>query len=170
MSDSSAHRKLTTIEEGTELKGSLNSKCPVLVHGVVRGDVTVPSLTVTQSGQVIGQVTAGELRSSGVLEGTITADEMYVSGSVRDNSVITAKSLEVNPERSGDPAFVVFGTCVLNVGDEPALRGESAGDRRAAEPPVSRGETHEPAAAQSTGNAQGRESSEGQERVRPLTA
>lgn len=132
MSDSSAQNKLTTIEEGTELQGSLASKGGVLVNGTIRGDVSVPVLTVTENGQVIGKVQAGVLRSAGVVEGAMTADEMYVCGTVRDKTVIQAKTLEVNPERRTDPDFVVFGDCVLNVGEEPALRVGS-GERAAAE-------------------------------------
>ena len=42
--------KRTLVEEGTELKGSLKSSCPVLVRGRVEGDVSAPALTVSPSG------------------------------------------------------------------------------------------------------------------------
>ncbi len=39
--------KRTLVEEGTELKGSLTSTCPVLVRGKIEGNVTAPALTVS---------------------------------------------------------------------------------------------------------------------------
>jgi cytoskeletal protein CcmA (bactofilin family) len=35
-----ADRKTTFVEEGTELRGSLVSNCPIEVNGIISGDVT----------------------------------------------------------------------------------------------------------------------------------
>ena len=47
MTEAKQSEKRTLVEEGTELKGSLTSSCPVLVRGRIEGDVKAPSLTVS---------------------------------------------------------------------------------------------------------------------------
>jgi cytoskeletal protein CcmA (bactofilin family) len=121
MSDDTREDKVTTVEAETEFKGTLTSKHSVLVRGTIDGQLNAPQLTVTETGVVVGQINARELRSRGVLQGHLTGETMYISGTVRDNTVIRAHSLEVNPERLTDPLHVVFGNCVLEVGDDPAV-------------------------------------------------
>ena len=60
MSDSTNGRsgKRTLIDEGTELKGSVKSSCPVVVMGRVEGDVSGPSVEIAERGTVIGKVKA----------------------------------------------------------------------------------------------------------------
>ena len=48
--------KQTILEDGTEFDGSIKSKCPITVSGKLKGEVSAPSLTVTKSGSVHGQV------------------------------------------------------------------------------------------------------------------
>ena len=134
MSDDTSERKVTTVEAETEFKGTLTSTCSVLVRGTIDGQVNAPELTVTETGQVVGQVNARELRSSGVLQGHLTGETMYISGTVRDKTVIRARSLEVNPQRLTDPLHVVFGDCVLEVGDEPAVVVREPRERAALRP------------------------------------
>jgi cytoskeletal protein CcmA (bactofilin family) len=136
--DATRDRKVTTVEAESEFKGTLTSKCSVLVHGTVDGQINTPELTVTDTGLVVGHVTARELRSSGVLQGHLTAETMYISGTVRDNTVIRARSLEVNPARLTDPPQVVFGDCVLEVGDEPAVEAREPRDQAAERPASAR--------------------------------
>ena len=45
-----AETKRTLIEDGTELKGTLTSTCPIVVMGRVDGEMTGPSVEVTESG------------------------------------------------------------------------------------------------------------------------
>ena len=42
--------KRTLIEDGTELKGTLTSNCPIVVMGRVEGELTGPSVEVTETG------------------------------------------------------------------------------------------------------------------------
>ena len=90
-----ATEKRTLVEEGTTFKGSLSSTCPILVKGGIEGDVQAPSVTVAASGTVSGKVKAGELKSDGSLAGEFDVEKVQLSGSVKDNTVIRAKSLEV---------------------------------------------------------------------------
>ncbi|HXX68196.1 MAG TPA: polymer-forming cytoskeletal protein [Polyangiaceae bacterium] len=113
------HERKTTIEEGTHLKGSLVSKCAVEVKGRIEGDVTAPALFVAASGAVHGRVKVGEIRSQGELSGEFDANVVQLSGAVRDNTVIRAKSLEVKLAPPEGKTQVVFGECSLEVGVEP---------------------------------------------------
>jgi cytoskeletal protein CcmA (bactofilin family) len=123
----SATEKRTLVEEGTTFKGSLSSTCPIFVKGGVEGDIQAPSLTVATSGTVSGKVKAGELKSDGAIAGEFDVDKVQLSGSVKDNTVIKAKSLEVKLTVSNAKMQVVFGECELEVGDQPSR--EKAADK-----------------------------------------
>ena len=110
--------KRTFVEEGTELKGSLTSTCPVLVRGKIEGDVNAPALTVSPSGTVSGKAKVGELQAEGQLSGEFDADVVQLSGKVQDRTVIRAKTLSVQLS-SENKLQVVFGECELAVGDPP---------------------------------------------------
>ena len=122
MSDSknSSDRK-TLVEEGTQFKGSLSSNCPIEVKGRIEGDVTAPALSVALGGAVHGKVKVGEIRSQGELAGEFDADVVVLSGTIKDNTVIRAKSLEVKLTSATSKMQVIFGECELEVGgDQPA--------------------------------------------------
>jgi cytoskeletal protein CcmA (bactofilin family) len=113
--------KCTLVEEGTEFKGTLVSTCPVLVRGRVEGDVKAPSLTVSRSGAVHGRAGLGELHAEGELSGEFDADLVKLSGTVKDRTVIRAKSLEVKLAAETGKLEVVFGECELAVGNPPPV-------------------------------------------------
>ena len=114
------HGRKTLVEEGTQFKGSLSSSCPIEVKGRIEGDVTAPALTVSSSGAVHGRVKVGQMHSHGELAGEFDADEVQLSGSVRDKTVIRARSLEVKLSPLEGKMQVVFGECSLEVGADPA--------------------------------------------------
>lgn len=116
----SATEKRTLVEEGTTFKGSLTSTCPIHVKGGIEGDIQAPSLTVASTGAVSGKVKAGELKSDGELSGEFDVDKVQLSGTVKDNTVIRSKSLEVKLAVTGTKMQVVFGECELEVGDMPS--------------------------------------------------
>jgi cytoskeletal protein CcmA (bactofilin family) len=111
--------KRTLIEDGTELKGTLTSTCPIVVMGRVEGDLTGPSVEVTESGVVNGKAKVTELRSRGELAGEFDAERVELSGRVRDKTRIRAQSLEVSLKREDARIEMVFGDCELAVGDAP---------------------------------------------------
>jgi cytoskeletal protein CcmA (bactofilin family) len=112
--------KRTLVEEGTIFKGSLTSTCPIFVKGTISGDLEAPSLTVASTGSVSGKVKAGELRSEGELSGEFDVDKVVLSGTVKDNTVIRAKALEVKLAVTGSKMEVVFGEVQLEIGDAPS--------------------------------------------------
>ena len=115
MSDS----KRTLIEEGTELKGTLTSSCPIVVMGRVEGDLSGPSVEVTETGILSGKAKVTELHSRGELAGEFDADMVHLSGKVRDKTRIRAQTLEVRLKREDGRMEMVFGECEMAVGDAP---------------------------------------------------
>jgi cytoskeletal protein CcmA (bactofilin family) len=117
-SNGSGREKKTIIEEGTEFKGTLAASCPILARGRIEGEISGPALEVTDTGVVAGQVKVTELRSRGELAGNFEADEVMLSGRVRDETVIVAKALEVNAAR-GTAVAVELDDCELQIGELP---------------------------------------------------
>lgn len=110
----------TLIEEETTFKGSLDSKCPIVVNGTVEGDLSGPALLVNVGGTVEGNVKAAVIRSDGQLQGTFEAERFYLSGRVCDNTTIRAKTLEVKLAKA-EEAPIIFGECLIEIGDTPNL-------------------------------------------------
>jgi cytoskeletal protein CcmA (bactofilin family) len=112
--------KQTLVEEGTEFKGTLKSSCAVVVNGTIDGEVDAPEITITRSGAVLGAIKAKKVRSQGTLSGNVDAGDVFLAGSVRSNTVIKAKSLEVKLGSSDKGQLeVTFGECNLEVGEPP---------------------------------------------------
>jgi cytoskeletal protein CcmA (bactofilin family) len=118
--------KKTLVEEGTEFRGALTSNCPVVVSGRIDGELNAPALTVTGSGSVRGKARVGEILSEGEIAGEFDAERITLSGRVSDNTIIRAKSLEVNL-RSDKAMQVTFGDCMLEVGEEPRKGSQGGG-------------------------------------------
>jgi hypothetical protein len=118
----------TLVEEGTQFKGSLTSKCPIEVKGRVEGDLQAPSLTVSATGAVHGKVKVAELLSEGEIAGEFDADVARLSGVVKDNTIVRAKSLEVKLAPAGGRMQLTFGECALEVGDAPTKDAAIAKD------------------------------------------
>src|SRR5439155_9769901 len=112
--------KQTILEDGTEFDGSIKSKCPITVSGKLRGEVSAPSLTVTQSGSVHGQVKVSQLKSQGEISGEIDAESVELSGRVNDQTTIRATTLEVMLNQTAGKLQVTFGNCELQVGERAA--------------------------------------------------
>ena len=124
MEKETAQRRKTLVEEGTQFKGAIASDCPIEVRGRIDGEVTAPALAISTSGAVHGHVKVGEMRSEGELAGEFDADLVQLSGTIRDNTIIRAKSLEVKLTPPNGKMQVVFGECELQVGSEQAQKRE----------------------------------------------
>ena len=119
--------KHTVLEEGTEFEGSIRSQCPITVSGTLKGDVAAPSLTITLSGSVHGQVKVSNFKSEGEIAGEIDAESVDLSGHVSDQTTIRASSLHVKLGQNGSNSKlqVTFGNCDLHVGD-PIAKSSTA--------------------------------------------
>src|SRR5205814_4865169 len=132
--------KRTLVEEGTQFTGTLSSSCPIVVKGRIDGDISAPSLQVSSTGSVHGKVKVGAIESQGELSGEFDADVIQLSGTVKDKTVVRAKSLEVKLAPATGKMQVVFGECVLDVGDMPskeaALNASRESDRVPSNGPI----------------------------------
>jgi cytoskeletal protein CcmA (bactofilin family) len=120
--------KKTLVEEGTSFKGSAVSTCSIEVRGRIEGEVQAPSLAISPTGAVHGRVRVGTVTSQGEIAGEFDAESVELSGTVRDDTVIRTKSLRVQLSGGDGKLQVLFGTCELNVGDDPE---QTAGTRKA---------------------------------------
>jgi cytoskeletal protein CcmA (bactofilin family) len=119
-------RKQTIIEDGTQFDGSINSRCDVLIGGVVKGELLAPALTIGPSGSMHGMVKVEQLVSRGEISGEISADTVELSGRVGDHTVIQAHTLQVNLAQPDKGVQVTFGNCELRVGDKRAAKSGMA--------------------------------------------
>jgi cytoskeletal protein CcmA (bactofilin family) len=110
--------KRTIVEEGTKIKGDLESACPVVVHGRVEGAVQAPSLTVSKSGVVEGTAQVGTIECEGELAGEFDADRIELSGTVKDSTIIRAETIEMKLTSKGGKKQLVFGD--VQDADQPA--------------------------------------------------
>jgi len=105
--------KVTIIEAGTELRGALKSKVPLVLRGTIEGDVIAGELRIESTGVLRGSLRCTKLESHGDLGGDIGAELVIVAGKVADDTKIVAASLEV----ADGP---VFGNATLVIGDPPS--------------------------------------------------
>ncbi|MBI5532698.1 MAG: polymer-forming cytoskeletal protein [Deltaproteobacteria bacterium] len=125
--EADAGAKRTLVEEGTEVKGSIRSTCPLLVRGRIEGDIDAPSMTISPSGAVHGKVKVGELKSDGEIAGEFNAETVQLSGTVKDKTVLRARTLEVKLESKESRHQVLFGECELEVGEPPTREKRKKG-------------------------------------------
>lgn len=131
-----AATKQTVVEDDTEFRGTLHSKCPVVVKGTVDGEIAGPSLHVSATGTVSGHVKVTELRSEGTVGGEFDAEIVHLAGTVKNNTVIKAKSLEVKLTPKDGRLQVTFGECELAVGEVPGVQDAVNSAIEAARPPA----------------------------------
>jgi hypothetical protein len=79
----------------------------------------------------------GQVQSQGELAGELDADVVQLSGVVKDNTVIRAKSLEVKLSQPGGKMQVIFGDCELEVGSEQPAKEKGAKSSEAPPKPTS---------------------------------
>ncbi len=129
-----AQDKRTIVAAGTHLQGNLESACPILVHGRVEGDLRAPSVVVSATGAVQGVVQVGKIQSNGELCGQFDADHVELTGSVKDNTVIRAKTLEVKLASKQGKMQVVFSEQSVPV-SASASPPQNGGSQRPPTPP-----------------------------------
>jgi len=87
--------KRTIVEEGTELKGSITSTCPIVVQGSIDGEVSGPSVEVSATGTIAGRIKTGTLTSKGRIAGELDVDVAQLSGTVANKTVVRAGTLDL---------------------------------------------------------------------------
>ena len=114
--------KTTVVEEGTHFKGSFSSNCPVVIRGKIEGDITAPSITVSKTGAVHGNVKVGEIQSGGEIAGEFDADAVELSGIIKDKTIVRARSLAVNLSSENGKMQIVFGESAHGPHDTPSRK------------------------------------------------
>jgi cytoskeletal protein CcmA (bactofilin family) len=84
------------IAENVSLEGDLASEGDVQLDGAVRGDLRVAHLTVGETGQVEGAITAEAVEIRGRVAGTITAKAVRLYATARVDGDITHAQLAVD--------------------------------------------------------------------------
>ena len=87
--------------------------------GRVEGELTGPSVEVTESGVLCGKAKVTELRSRGEIAGEFDAKVVELSGRVRDKTSHPRRVAGGQPAREDGRIEMVFGDCELAVGDAP---------------------------------------------------
>lgn len=128
--------KRTVVEEGTTLKGNLESACPVVVHGRVEGDVRAPSLTVSATGAIEGTAHVGTIRSEGELAGEFDAEHVELSGNIKDNTVIRAATIEIKLTGKRGKKQIIFGDSEITEEEQPVPTAQKVAGK--SQPPASK--------------------------------
>jgi cytoskeletal protein CcmA (bactofilin family) len=66
-----------------QITGALRSGGQIQIDGIVNGDVTAPSITVGQTGTVIGKLTAAEIFVCGTVHGELEGDLISLARTAR---------------------------------------------------------------------------------------
>lgn len=150
----SDENKRTIIESGTEIDGAIKSERPIILSGSVKGQITSPSLDVTQEGTIKGTVKVNRFSCKGEVGGEVIAETVELSGRVCDATVIKSKSIDVKLAKgeSGSGVAVTFGNCELQVGDLPAKK-QSKPVASATESSKSGSDSSKPVAAAQQGDS-----------------
>jgi cytoskeletal protein CcmA (bactofilin family) len=122
--DGAVGAKSTLVEEGSQFKGSFLSDCPVVVRGEIDGEVLAPSLTVGATGSVHGTVSVDTIHSEGELSGEFDAETVLLSGTIRDKTIVRAKSFEISLASTKGAIQVVFGECAEKRPVSPAAMAD----------------------------------------------
>lgn len=99
----------TVVDDGTNLKGTINSSCPVLVQGTVEGAVEAPSVTVSATGSIAGKVTTEKLRSIGKIAGDYDVKDAQIAGAVEKNTHVKAETLHLKLNATDHRIQLTFG-------------------------------------------------------------
>ena len=141
MSNTDPNReKRTVVEAETEFRGTITSNCPVVVLGKVDGELEAPAIDVSNTGEVVGTIKAEKIRAEGTLAGEVDAGDLYLSGTVKKDTVIRARSLEVKLARRGGQLELTFGEGIDAVEPEEveqAVEAKSAPHTPPADAPTS---------------------------------
>lgn len=77
------------------ITGTLRSSGQIQVDGIVNGDITAYSITVGQTGTVIGKLAATEIHICGTVHGALEGDAISLSRSARVYAQISHAGLSV---------------------------------------------------------------------------
>ena len=87
--------RLSVVAHDMQITGSLRSSGQIQVDGIVNGDITAPSITIGQTGTVIGKLIAAEIRVCGTVHGELDGDMVSLSRTARVYARISHAGLSI---------------------------------------------------------------------------
>jgi len=78
-----------------QITGALRSSGQIQIDGIVNGDITAPSITIGQSGTVIGKLVGAEIHICGTVHGELEGDMISLSRTARVYARISHAGLSV---------------------------------------------------------------------------
>ena len=92
-----SHKVASVIGDDVTITGSITGQGELHLDGTVRGEVTVERLSIGETGQVEGNVTAETVDIRGKLTGTISAKQVKLYGTAHVDGDITHEQLSMEP-------------------------------------------------------------------------
>ncbi|SCW52915.1 protein CcmA, bactofilin family [Sphingobium faniae] len=111
------------------ITGDLMASADLHIDGAVRGDIVCAALVQGPDSCVIGHVTASSARLAGLVDGSITAEELTVESSARITGDVTYKRISIEAgsridgrltHRDGEEAAAPAAELKLIAGDSAA--------------------------------------------------
>ncbi len=87
----------SVIGDDVTIDGSVRGHSELHLDGTVRGDITVERLSIGETGQVEGTVTAESVDIRGKLTGTVSAKQVRLYGTAHVEGDITHEQLSMEP-------------------------------------------------------------------------
>jgi|HubBroStandDraft_1064217.scaffolds.fasta_scaffold00141_21 cytoskeletal protein CcmA (bactofilin family) len=78
-----------------QITGALRSSGQIQIDGIVNGDITAPSITIGQTGTVIGRLVAAEIHICGTVHGELEGQTISLARSARVYAQISHAGLSV---------------------------------------------------------------------------
>lgn len=113
--------QITTIANGSAIKGSIKSQCNVVIDGHMEGDVEAPLVRISASGTLIGNVSANSIESFGSISGEMHASKFVLNGRIEKDSKIIADSIEFSDAEADQSVGITLGECEIYVGEIPSI-------------------------------------------------
>jgi cytoskeletal protein CcmA (bactofilin family) len=92
-----SHKIASVIGDDVTIDGSILGQGELHLDGTVRGEITVERLSIGETGQVDGTVTAETVDIRGKLTGTISAKQVKLYGTAHVDGDITHEQLSMEP-------------------------------------------------------------------------
>lgn len=97
MAGRKSHKVASVIGDDVTIDGNISGQAELHLDGTVRGEITVERLSIGETGQVEGTVTAETVDIRGKLTGTISAKQVKLYGTAHVDGDITHEQLSMEP-------------------------------------------------------------------------
>lgn len=92
-----SHKVASVIGDDVTIDGNILGQGELHLDGTVRGEITVERLSIGETGQVEGTVTAESVDIRGKLTGTVSAKQVKLYGTAHVDGDITHEQLSMEP-------------------------------------------------------------------------